>query len=563
MSLCATPGEACYIPLDHVDDLGVRHEQMAKAEALDALKPLLEDESVLKIGQNLKYDMVVLANQDPSIAIHPIDDTMVLSYIVDGSRHGHGMDELAQRHLDIQTIKYEEVCGKGKARIPFSRVPLDRALAYAGEDADITLRLWMLLKRRLIDDKAVTVYETMDRPLISVLTRMERRGILCDRVELARLSADFAGRIETLTGEIHGLAGKPFTIGSPKQLGGVLFDELGLPRGKKTKTGWSTDADTLEPLAAEHAIVAKVLDWRRLSKLKSTYADALAADIHPKTGRVHSRFSQTVANTGRLSSNDPNLQNIPIRTDEGRRIRAAFVAPDGHVLLSCDYSQIELRLAAEIAGVNALKTAFAEGLDIHGHTASQVFNLPPDAVDKESRAKAKAINFGIIYGISGYGLSHHLNVTPGEAKAYIDQYLDRLPELRDWLDETKAFCRQNGFVATPFGRKIWISGINDKNPNMRGFAERQAINAPIQGAAADVMKRAMRRIEPALEDAKLAARLILQVHDELLFEVPEAEVEETAALVKRVMETAAEPACAFSVPLTAEAGWAKSWDDAH
>ncbi|MEM6492247.1 MAG: DNA polymerase, partial [Pseudomonadota bacterium] len=385
-----------------------------------------------------------------------------------------------------------------------------------------------------------------------------------DRAELARLSADFGGRVAALEKEIHALAGRAFTIGSPKQLGGVLFDELGLPAVRKTKTGWSTDADTLEPLAAQgHDIVAKVLDWRSLSKLKSTYADALVEDIDPKTGRVHTRFSQTVANTGRLSSNDPNLQNIPVRTEEGRRIRNAFVAGEGRLLLSCDYSQIELRLAAELAGVEALKTAFAEGRDIHAHTAAQVFGLPADGVDKESRRRAKAINFGIIYGISGYGLSHHLDVTPGEAKAYIDQYLDRLPELRDWLADTKAFCRKHGFVGTPFGRKIYIRGANDKNPNMRGFAERQAINAPIQGAAADVMKRAMRRIEPALAAAGLSAQLILQVHDELLFEVPEEEVEATAALVREVMEGAAAPAQRFSIPLSAEAGWAQRWADAR
>ena len=564
VSLATHPGRACYIPLDHVDDLGVARQQIPMADALAALKPLLEDASVLKIGQNLKYDMTVLAEHAPAITIHGYDDTMVLSYILDGAGAGHGMDELAQRHLGLETIKYEAVCGKGKAQIPFSRVPLDRALAYAAEDADITLRLWRLLKKRLVAERAVTVYESMDRPLIGVLCGMERRGILCDRAELARLSADFGGRIEDLTKQVHILAGKPFNIGSPKQLGEILFDALGLPRGKKTKTGWSTDSSTLEPLAAEgHEIVARVLDWRRLSKLKSTYADALLEDINPKTGRVHTRFSQTVASTGRLSSNDPNLQNIPIRTEEGRRIRAAFTAPDGHVLLSCDYSQIELRLAAEIAGVSALKQAFADGRDIHGHTAAQVFDLRPDQVDKESRAKAKAINFGIIYGISGYGLSSHLNVTPGEAKAYIDHYLDRLPELRDWLEQTKVECRKTGAVSTPFGRRIRINGINDKNPNMRGFAERQAINAPIQGAAADVMKRAMRRVEPALAAAKLDARLLLQVHDELVFETPEDQVEETAAVVKRVMERAAEPACAFETPLLVEAGWAKSWAEAH
>jgi DNA polymerase-1 len=513
---------------------------------------------VLKIGHNLKFDMQVFGQH--GIRLAPIDDTMLLSYVLDTGRHGHGMDELAQIHFGYTTISYDEVTGTGKSRITFDRVPLDRACDYAAEDADVTLRLWHVLKPRLVFERMTSVYEQMDRPLAPVVADMEKAGVLVDRDVLKRLSNDFAGRLAELEAEIHRLSGTTFNVGSPKQLGEVLFDRLGMPGGKKGKTGaYSTDSSVLEQLVELHPMVQKVLDWRQLSKLKSTYTDALQEQIDPRTGRVHTSFSLAATNTGRLSSTDPNLQNIPIRTEEGRRIREAFVAPDGFRLLSVDYSQIELRLVAEIAGVAALQEAFRQGIDIHAMTASQVFGVPLDAMTPEIRRKAKAINFGIIYGISGFGLGRQLGIPAGEANAFIRQYLERFPELADYMERTKRFCREHGHVTTLFGRRLTIQGMTERNPARRSFAERQAINAPIQGTAADIIKRAMVRVPPALAAAGLSGRMLLQVHDELLFEVPEAEAEATAEVVRTTMEGAAR----MSVPLVADSGRRRSWAEAH
>ncbi len=574
ISLSTAPGKACYIPLGHTgagpSDGGLDLEGSSEApkqiplkKAIAALKPLLEDPGVLKVGQNIKYDLLVFARQGISVA--PIDDTMLLSYVVEGGLHGHGMDELAQLHLDYQTIKFKDVAGSGKNQVTFDKVPLDKALDYAAEDADITLRLYDVLKPRLVSDRLTTVYETIERPLVQVLAEMELTGIKVDRATLHRMSNDFAKRIDELQKQIYRLAGREFTIGSPKQLGEILFDEMSLPGGKKGKSGaYATGADILEGLAAQgHDLPARVLDWRQVSKLKSTYTDALQTQINEETGRVHTSYSQAVASTGRLSSNDPNLQNIPVRTEEGRKIRTAFVAENDHVLLSVDYSQIELRLTAHIAEVDALKQAFHEGQDIHAITASQVFGVPIEGMDPMTRRKAKAINFGIIYGISAFGLAQNLGIAQGEAKAYIDAYFERYPGIRDYMEAMKKEAREQGFVTTLFGRKIHVPGIKDKNPARRSFSERAAINAPIQGTAADIIKRAMIRVAPALEDAKLGARMLLQVHDELLLEVPKDEVEETSALVREVMENACVPAVELSVPLVADAGTGANWAEAH
>jgi len=573
VSLALAPAKACYIPLGHgapKGDGGLNLEGAAEAPeqiplqaALAALKPLLEDPGVLKIGQNIKYDELVLSRYGVTIA--PIDDTMLLSYVLDGGLHGHGMDELARLHLGIETIKFKDVAGSGKAQVTFDQVPLEAALDYAAEDADVTLRLHQVLKPRLAPERLTTVYETLERPLVPVLTEMERTGIKVDRDELRRLSNDFASRIAAFESEIHGLAGRAFNIGSPKQLGEILFDEMGLPGGKRTKSGaYATGADILDGLAAQgHDLPARVLDWRQLAKLKSTYTDALQARIDPVTGRVHTSFSQAVASTGRLASSDPNLQNIPIRTEEGRKIRRAFVAEAGHSLLSVDYSQIELRLTAHIAEVDALRQAFHEGQDIHAITAAQVFGVPVEGMDPMIRRQAKAINFGIIYGISPFGLARNLGIRQGEAKDYIEAYFERYPGIRDYMEKAKAFCREHGFVETLFGRRVHMAGIADKNPARRGFTERAAINAPIQGTAADIIKRAMIRVPPALAAAGLGARMLLQVHDELLFEVPEAELDETTSVVKAVMETACAPVLELSVPLVADAGHGPNWAEAH
>jgi DNA polymerase I len=569
VSLCIKPGHACYIPLAHRpadgDLMGEMPKQIPLAQALGVIKPLLEDPAVMKVGQNLKYDMLILARQPYGIAITPLDDTMLMSFVLDAGAHGHGMDDLAQLHLGHTTIPIKSLIGSGKSQITFDMVPVDDARDYAAEDADITLRLDHVLKPRLVAEHMVSVYETMERPLAPVLVAMERRGILVDRAELARLSADFAARMATLEEEIHKLAGHPFTIASPKQLGEVLFGEMGLPGAKKTKTGaYATGADILEDLAGQgHDLPARVLDWRQLAKLKSTYADALVQQTNPETGRVHTSYAMAGAATGRLSSTDPNLQNIPVRSEEGRKIRRAFVAEAGHVLMSADYSQIELRLLAHVAGIAPLVEAFQAGADIHAMTAAQVFGVEAEGMDPLMRRRAKAINFGIIYGISAFGLARQLGISNGEAKAYIETYFERYPGIRDYMEDTKAFARTNGYVETIFGRRCHVRGIGERNPARRGFAERQAINAPLQGSAADVIKRAMIRMQPALDEAGLAARMLLQVHDELIFEVPEAEVEATTAVVKRIMEAAPLPARELIVPLTVDVGTAPNWDEAH
>ncbi len=582
VSLSIETGRACYVPLGHKQpaaqgalDLdgdggpgdgpggakggGKIPDQIPLKAAIKILKPLLEDPSVLKIGQNIKYDMKVLSRL--GIAVSPVDDTMLLSYVLDGGLHGHGMDELAKIFLDHETIKFTDVTGTGKSQVTFDQVPLDKALDYAAEDAEVTGRLHRHLKPRLVKDHMVTVYETLERPLIPVLEDMERAGIKVDGKELKRLSDNFGKRLSVLEIEIHGLAGREFNIGSPKQLGEILFDELGLPGGKKGKTGaYATGAGVLEALVDHgHDLPAKVLDWRHLAKLKSTYSDALMEQINPETGRVHTSYSQAGVSTGRLASSDPNLQNIPVRTEEGRKIRRAFVADKGMKLLSADYSQIELRLLAHVAGIDALKDAFRDGQDIHAMTASQVFGVPVDGMDPMVRRKAKAINFGIIYGISPFGLARQLGIGNSEAGEYIDTYFKKYPGIRDYMEQTKEQARKQGFVETLFGRKCHIKSINEKNPNVRGFAERAAINAPIQGGAADIIKRAMIRLPDALKNAKLKARMLLQVHDELIFEVPTKELKKTADVVSGVMSSAA----ALDVPLMVDTGTGDNWDEAH
>jgi DNA polymerase-1 len=570
ISLALEPGHACYIPVGHGNGGGDllsgedRPPQIPLQQALAALKPLLEDPAVLKIGQNIKYDLCVFARRGIDVA--PIDDTMLISYVLEGGAHGHGMDELSELHLGHTPIPFSAVAGTGKAQITFDKVPLDKALAYAAEDADVTLRLHHVLKPRLMAEHLLTVYETIERPLIPVIAQMECAGVKIDARELQRLSADFATRMVELEREIRELAGVDFNVGSPKQLGEVLFDQLKLPGGRKGKTGaYATGAEVMEELAATtgHPVPLKILDWRQLSKLKSTYTDSLQTQINPRTGRVHTSFALAVTSTGRLSSSDPNLQNIPIRTEEGRKIRRAFIAEPGMKLLSVDYSQIELRLAAEMADIPALKEAFQRGDDIHAMTASQVFGIPVEGMDPMVRRRAKAINFGIIYGISAFGLAQQLGIPQGEAKAYITAYFERYPGIRGYMDRTKEFARKNGYVMTLFGRRCHMPGINDKNPARRSFMERASINAPLQGTAADIIKRAMIRLPAALKSANLQARMLLQVHDELLFEVPEAECEATGKLVAEIMEQAASPAQKISVPLIAEAGFGANWAEAH
>ncbi|MFP5512063.1 MAG: DNA polymerase I [Alphaproteobacteria bacterium] len=569
VSLSTEPGIACYIPLAHGTSAAAAGQldfdappppvQIPTAEAMAILKGVLEDPSVLKIGHNFKFDHQLFARN--GIAVSPVDDSMLISYVLDGGAHGHGMDELAEMHLAYTPIPFKEVCGTGKNQITFDRVPLDKALAYAAEDADITLRLWTLLKPRLVDDRMVTVYETLDRPLVPVVADMERAGVRIDKKALSDLSQSLSVRLAEIEKDVHALAGQSFNIGSPKQLGEILFDTLKLGTGKKGKTGaYSTDSSVLEELSEQgHTIAQRVLDWRQLAKLKSTYTDALQEKISPVTGRVHTAFALAATNTGRLSSTDPNLQNIPVRTEEGKKIRRAFVASPGHKLLSVDYSQIELRLVAEMANIQALEDAFRDGLDIHAATAAQVFGIPLEQMTPDIRRKAKAINFGIIYGISGFGLGRQLGIAPGEANSFIKTYLERFHELKVWMESIKSFARQHGYVVTLFGRRCYMPGIQDKNAARRAFAERQAINAPIQGTAADIMKRAMNRMPAALAAAGSSARMLLQVHDELLFEVPEAEAEDAARIVRGVMEGAAH----LGVPLVAEAGIGDNWEEAH
>ncbi|HUA55890.1 MAG TPA: DNA polymerase I [Candidatus Sulfotelmatobacter sp.] len=566
LALALGDGDACYVPLGHVApggsaaaglDLaaGPPPKQLKAAAALDRLAPLLADPGVLKIGHDVKRALRAL----PDVPVTPFDDVMLLSYALEGGLHGHDLDELAQLHLGHAMVEPKTLVGSGKSQIDVAAVPLDAALGYAAELADVALRLHKRLKPQLVGARVTALYETIERPLVPIIAAMERRGIKVDRAALKRLSGEFAQRISGLETEIFKLAGRSFNIGSPKQLGVVLFEEQKLPSGRRSKNGdWSTHSDILEPLAEQYDLPARVLDWRQTSKLKSTYADALVEEID-RAGRVHTTYALAVASTGRLSSNDPNLQNIPVRTEEGRLIRSAFVAEKGCKLLSVDYSQIELRLLAEIADIALLKEAFRAGVDIHALTASQVFNVPLADLDKETRRKAKAINFGIIYGISAFGLSKYLGCSSGEASDYIRAYFEKYPGVRVYMDECKAFARRHGFVRTLFGRKCHVPGINEKNPAKRGFAERQSINAPLQGSAADIIKRAMIHVPDALAAAKLDAAMLLQVHDELLFEVPDAQVEETAQVVRRVMEGAV----ALSVPLVAEAGFGVTWAEAH
>ncbi|RKF07262.1 DNA polymerase I [Oceaniradius stylonematis] len=570
-SLSHAEGEAAYVPLAHrqgEDDLlgegGLVDGQIGLDEALSRLKALLEDPSILIVGQNIKYDLQVMARHDISIAA--FDDTMLISYALDGGNNSHhGMDALAERWLGHTPIAYKDVAGTGKKALTFDRVALDAATRYAAEDADITLRLWRVLKPRLVAEGLVSVYERLERPLIAVLARMERRGISVDRQILSRLSGEFAQKAAGIEAEIHELAGESFNIGSPKQLGEILFGKMSLPGGSKTKTGqWSTSAQVLEDLAAEgHELPRRIVDWRQLTKLKSTYTDALPGFINPQTGRVHTSYSLASTSTGRLSSSDPNLQNIPIRTAEGRRIRTAFVAQKGHRLVSADYSQIELRVLAHMADIGQLKQAFADGMDIHAMTASEMFGVPVEGMPAEVRRRAKAINFGIIYGISAFGLANQLGIARSEAGDYIKTYFERFPGIRDYMDATKAFAREHGYVETVFGRRAHYPDIKSSNPQVRSFNERAAINAPIQGSAADIIRRAMIRIEDALATEKLAAQMLLQVHDELIFEVPEGEVEATIDVVRDVMEQAAMPAVAMSVPLQVDANAAHNWDEAH
>lgn len=568
VSLATAPGVACYIPLGHVPPEGEGQlgfsggetpPQLDPAEALAALKDVLESPAVLKIGHNFKFDHQLFARAGLRVA--PVDDTMLLHYAVEGGGGGHGMDELAATLLNYETVPFSAVCGTGKNQITFDRVPLDKALEYAAEDADVTFRLWRVLKPRLVEARKTEVYETIERPLISIVADMERNGVKVDRAELARLSMDLGRRLEEINQDIQATAPRPFNVASPKQLGEILFDDLQLSGGKKGKTGaWSTDSSVLEELAEQGvAIAEKVLEWRQLAKLKSTYTDALQEQIQSETGRVHTSFALAATNTGRLSSTDPNLQNIPIRTEEGRKIRRAFVAEPGCVLLSVDYSQIELRLVAEIAGIEALKQAFRDGVDVHAATASQVFAVPLDQMTSEIRRKAKAINFGIIYGISGFGLAKQLGITPGEANSFIKTYLERFPELKIWMDQVKESARRSGFVATRFGRRCPIAGIQDKNPAKRAFAERQAINAPIQGAAADIMRMAMARVAEVLRDGGFKTRMLLQVHDELLFEAPIEEIDAVTAAVRAAMENVV----TLDIPLSAEAGTGPNWAEAH
>lgn len=568
-SLATEEGIACYVPLAHVSghktdlfsapaDNEIR--QLDFATVKKHLAPLFADKAILKIGHNIKFDMHFFAQVIGENAVFaPVEDTAVISYVLDSSTHGHGMDELAEIFLQYQTIKYEEVCGSGRDKITFDKVELNKALDYAAEDADVTLRLYNVLKPRLFAEKLLNVYESFDRPLIPVLKDMEQQGIMVDAQALHRLSTDFEGRMRILETEIYNLAGEEFNLSSPKQIGEILFGKMGL-KGKKTPGGaWQTGADVLEQLAEDGCELAqKILDWRSLAKLKSTYSDALL-ELLDKNSRVHTTFSQIVANTGRLASSNPNLQNIPIRTEEGKKIRECFIARPGCKIISSDYSQVELRLLAAVADVKALKNAFAAGVDIHAATASHVFGIPYDKVDANTRRHAKAINFGIVYGISAYGLARQIGVAPEDAKAYIDAYFREMPEIKKYMDDTIAFARANDYVLTPFGRRCSIMGINDKNKRLAANAERAAINAPIQGGAADIIKLAMNRIPDELKKHGLKTKMLLQVHDELVFEAPENEVEEASKIIKAIMEGVVN----LSVPFVAEVGVGDNWTQAH
>ena len=566
ISLCVEAGRACYIPLGHKQGGGdlfgstdLSPGQMPLEHALALLKPVLEDPAILKIGQNMKYDAKIFARQGINVA--PIDDTMLMSYAMHAGLHMHGMNALSEQYLGHAPITIKTLLGAGKAQVTFDRVPVDVAVKYAAEDADVTLRLWKTFKPQLHVARVTTVYETLERPLVPVLAAMEMAGIQVDRDTLSRMSNAFAQKMAGLEDEIYTLAGEKFNVGSPKQLGEILFDKMSMPGGEKGKTGaYATGADILEDLATEHELPGRVLDWRQLAKLKSTYTDALQDHINPETGRVHTSYSITGAVTGRLASTDPNLQNIPIRSDEGRRIREAFVAPKGRVLVSLDYSQIELRILAHVADIPALKQAFADGHDIHAMTAAEMFNVPIEGMDPMIRRQAKAINFGVIYGISGFGLARNLRIPRAEAQGFIDRYFERFPGIKEYMNDTVAFAKENGFVQTLFGRKIHTPEINAKGPQA-GFAKRAAINAPIQGTAADVIRRAMIRMPAAI--AGIDAKMLLQVHDELLFEVAEDAAAALIPIARDVMENAADPAVKLSVKLTVEAGQGVNWAAAH
>ena len=555
LSLAYGKNEACYIPVGHQTD----DPQLNRDMVLGALAPLLEHPGILKVGHNLKYDLVVLGNY--GVKIVPLTDTMLMSYVLDAGRNGHGMDELAERHLGYQTIKFADVAGSGKAQKTFDQVPLNQATAYAAEDADITLQLYHLFRPRLIAEKMVHVFERLERPLVLVIAAMEQHGIRVDRLLLDQLGQEFTHQMIHLEAAIHKLAGRVFNVGSPKQLGEILFDEMGLPPSKKTKTGaYVTDVDVLEALATQgHELPEKVLEWRGLSKLKSTYVDGLVAAVSPKTGRVHTSYSLAGTSTGRLSSSDPNLQNIPIRTDNGRKIRQAFVADSRFCLVSLDYSQIELRLLAHMADVPALVEAFHKGSDIHAMTAATIFGVPLESVDGSLRRKAKAINFGIIYGISAFGLARQLGIAQGEASAYIKAYFQTYPGIQDYMERCKELARQNGYVQTLWGRKCYTLGIRDNNPVARQFAERQAINAPLQGSNADIIKRAMIHIPPLLAQFKSDVRMLLQVHDELVFEAPKSELDTTIPALKKLMENVV----CLKVPLVVGVGVGNNWGEAH
>ena len=570
-ALALKPNDACYVPLSHKQSgdgagmfaAGLAPDQIKTGDALDALRPLLESAGILKIGFNVKFNAVMFAQH--GIKLRNFDDAQLMSYALDAGRNAHGLDALAETWLGHATLTRGELTGSGKAKLNFDQVAIDKATAYSAEDADVILRLWRVLKPRLVAEHMTSVYETLERPLISVLARMERRGISIDRQVLSRLSGDFAQTAARVEAEIQEIAGEPINVGSPKQLGDIIFGKMGLPGGSKTKTGaWSTSAQILDELAEQgHEFPKKILEWRQVSKLKSTYTDALPTYVHPQTHRVHTTYALAATTTGRLSSNEPNLQNIPVRTEDGRKIRRAFIASPGHKLVSADYSQIELRLLAEIADIAVLKQAFRDGLDIHAMTASEMFGVPVKDMPGEVRRRAKAINFGIIYGISAFGLANQLGIAREEASAYIKKYFERFPGIRAYMDETRDFCRAHGYVETLFGRKCHYPDIKASNASIRSFNERAAINARLQGTAADIIRRAMVRMEDALAAKKLSAQMLLQVHDELIFEVPDDEVAATLPVVQHTMQDAPFPAVLLSVPLHVDARAANNWDEAH
>jgi DNA polymerase I len=568
VSLAVAPGEAAYVPFDHrgpegLELGGAASDQIAEADGLAALQPLLEDRTVLKLGLNIKPTLAALARR--GIALAPYDDVQLISYILAAGLHSHDKDELSRKHLGHEPMAFKALVGTGQKQVRVRLAPLDQTVVYGAETADIIVRLHGLLKPQLAREGLLTAYETLERPLPPVLADMEAAGIRVDPAVLRELSQRFAVRIAEQEKEAHRLAGHPFNLGSPKQIGDVLFGEMGLPGGRKTATGaWSTDASTLEELGEQgHPLPLAILEHRQLTKLKNTYTDALVAVMDPESCRVHTTYLQTQASTGRLSSTEPNLQNIPIRTEIGREIRAAFVAKPGHVLVSADYGQIELRLLAHIGDIPQLKRAFAENLDIHALTASEMFGVPVEGMPKEVRSRAKAINFGIIYGISAFGLSNQLGIGQSEAGEYIKTYFERFPGIRDYMDRQKRIVREQGYVTTLFGRRVHVPDIRAKSFGHRQFAERVSINAPIQGSAADIIRRAMIRVPAALRESGLQARMLLSVHDELIFEAPEAEADAVCALARRVMEKAPEPAVALSVPLSVDARAGRTWDEAH